>query len=1027
MKMPEICIRQPVLAIVLSLVLIVLGVVGFQRLEIRFFPRLELPQVNISTYYQGASASLMENQVTTPIENAISGVDNIQSISSSSWPGGSSINVRFRLGGDLEREAAQIRDKVSGEQKNLPADASPPSISVGVSGAAVVGMSFVDKNMKLQDAREYLIRNIQPVFRQLPGVAGVGVYGSTDYAMRVWLDSARMASRGITVADVKSAISANNLYFPAGAFRGKNRNYSIISDTRLKNAEEFKNIILKNTSSGVIRLRDVAKVELGMRGFYDLPMRIGGQKGLAIQVSPLGSANPITVANEVVNAFDKIKNKLPNGMHAELLYNNADFLQSAIHESFLAILEAIVLVILIVILFLGSLRAASIPIITIPISLISVFFIIKLLGFSINVMSLLAMVLAIGLVVDDAIVMLENIYRHIEEGKTPLQAAYIGSKEIAFPVMVMGLTLVAVYAPVGFIEGYTAELFKEFSFTLAASVVISAFVALTLSPMMCSRLLRPVNSEGKFIRIVDRFFSGLACGYQALLSVVLRCRIWIVIATFLLLWVGLFILKIIPSEFLPKEDYGQVYIGISAPSGSTLSYTEKYAKQIMTVLKHVPEIQQTMFQNNAGYIGIHCYLKPWNKRHRTSQQIAKSLNPVLSNIPGVNAIAVVPDIVSYGDSGGGLSLYFMTSGSYQSLLNPINKLLNILRQYPGVQNPDTGLKFDSQQFAIKINRELAAELGVSLKDIADTIQAMMSGIHQTDVQSGSHSYEVWLQMRKSDLMSFDSLSKIYVPSTPLAIAGAAVPTASGSVIPLSSLITVTPQVGQSSLQHYNRLRAGSISASIAPGYTISQVVNYVNSQLPSVLSDKIHSDYAGKAKEYLQSSGSMTSILVLSFVFIYLVLSAQFGSFIDPFIILFAVPLSMVGALFSLWLFGGTFTLYSQIGMVTLVGLISKHGILITKFINDLREQGQEMSAAIIRGATIRLRPVLMTTFAMVFGTIPLALAAGPGSIGRHQIGWTLVGGLLFGTFFSLVVVPVAYSYLGRFKRFTKVDLDMDS
>mgnify|MGYP001497172745 CR=1 FL=1 len=1025
MKLPEICIRQPVLAIVLSLVLTVLGCVGFQRLEIRFFPKLQLPQVNISTSFEGASAVLMENQITTLIENAIAGVDNIQSISSTSRSGSSSISVQFRLGGDLETEAAQIRDKVSGIQDKLPSDVSPPTISVGVSGSSVVGMSFVDKKMTLQDAREYLIRNVQPLFRQLPGVAGVSVNGSTDYAMRIWLNPAKMAARDVTVADIKSAIRANNIYFPAGAFRGKTRNYSIISDTRLKNAKEFSSIIVKNTSTGVVRLSDVSDVQLGLRGFYDIPMRIGDQKGLAIQVSPLGSANPISVANEVVKKFEQIKKNLPSGMQAELLYNNAVFLQSAINEAFISIVEAVVLVILVVILFLGSFRAASIPIVTIPISLIAVFFVIQLMGFSINVMSLLAMVLAIGLVVDDAIVMLENIHRHIESGLSPLQAAFVGSKEIAFPVLVMGLTLVAVYAPVGFVQGYTSELFKEFAFTLAAAVVISAFIALSLSPMMCSKLLRPKTEEGAFLAFVDRFFERLSMAYRSLLLVVIRARTLVVVACIAVAAFGYVLVQHIPSEFLPSEDYGQVDIGISAPPGSSLEYTELYAKKIMALLAKVPEIQQTMFQNRAGYIGISCYLKPWDQRSRTSQEVAKALNPILAQIPGVDAIAVVPDIVSYGESGRGLTLYFMTAKSYESLLGPINKMMSILKAYPGVQSPSTGLKFDSQQFAIQIKRDLAAELGVSLTDIADTVQAMMSGIHQTNVQSDGHNYEVWMQMRKQDLMSFDSLGRIYVPGTPLAgsdPSGEVVP--STTIVPLSSLISVTPQVGQSKLQHYNRMRAGSVTASIAPGYTVSQVVAYVQSQLPNVLKPEVNSAFSGKAQEYLDSAGSMAGILILSFIFIYLVLAAQFGSFIDPFVILLAVPLSMVGALFSLWLSAGTFSLYSQIGVVTLVGLISKHGILITKFINDLREQGVDLVEAITRGAAIRLRPVLMTTFAMVFGTLPLALASGPGSVGRHQIGWTLIGGLVFGTFFSLIVVPVAYSYLGRFKRFNRIEFD---
>jgi multidrug efflux pump len=1028
LTLPEICIRKPVLAIVLSLLLVVLGVIGYLKLEILFFPRLQIPVVHVSTHFDGASAGLMESKVTTPIENSLAGIENVQYITSSSGSENSSITVQFNLDGDLEREIAEVRDKVSAIKKDLPADVNSPSVSKSTSGGAIVGMTFVDKDMKLQDFRDYLERNVAPRFKQIKGVAGVGVYGSTDYAMRVWLDPTKMAARDITVGDIKSAISANNIKFPSGSFRSIDKNYPIVSDTRLKSAKQFRNIIIKSDSHAVVRLSDVATVKLGMRGFYDLPMHIGNQTGLAIQVSALSSANPIQVAKRVVHEFNLMKRNheiIKPEMQAHLLYNNADFLQSSIDETFISILEAVVLVVLVVILFIGSLRASSVAIVTIPISLIAVFFVIKCLGFSINVMSLMAMVLAIGLVVDDAIVMMENIHRHIEAGESPMVAAVKGSREIAFPIVVMAITLVAVYAPVGLVQGYTSELFKEFAFTLASAVVISAFVALTLSPMMCSRVLLPHGQTGGWVDKVDFVFSKLSGAYQVMLKVMLKHRLWVLASLIVIGLVGFLIYSRLHSEFIPKEDYGRIDIGILAPPGEpTLNYTERYANQIIARLRKIPEIKQTMFQMNGGYIGISCYLKSWKHRHRTSEQVAAGINRWLEKVPGVDAIAVIPDVVSYGPGGRGVTINFTTTKDYKDLLPVVNRMKKMLQKYPGVQSPSAGLKFDTKEYVIHVNRDLAALLGVQITDLADTVQAMMSGIHWTDVQAGSRSYAVLLQMKKKDLLSDNPLGLIYIPSSnPVSGNGSSVLSANGNnMIPLTSLITLTSQGGQSSLQHYNRERSGSVSAAVAPGYTESQVIAYIDKHLPGVIkSSEVGVKYSGKAAQLKQSANSMGSILLLSFVFIYLVLSAQFGSFIDPFIILFAVPLSMVGALFSLWVSGGTISLYSQIGIVTLVGLISKHGILITKFINDLREQGVEFTQAILQGACIRLRPVLMTTLAMIFGTLPLVLSSGPGSIGRHQIGWTIIGGLFFGTFFSLVVVPIAYYYLGRFKRFSSL------
>lgn len=1020
MKLPEICIKHPVFSIVLSLILVVLGVMGFQNLEIRFFPKVQQPIVTITTHFEGASAALMESQVTTVIENHLAGIDGIKYISSRSWTSYSQISVVFQLGGDLESEAAQVRDKVAGSSQYLPTDIDTPSVTVGTTGSPIIGIGFIDNKRQPADIRDYVLRNVQPELRQLPGVGGVSVLGSSGYALRVWLDPAKMAAMAITIDNVKNAINSNNIYFPAGAFHGPTRNYAIVSDTKLKNAEQFAKIIVKETANGTIRLGDIANVVIGFNSLYDYPMRVNGHNGILLIVDPLQEANPITVAHEVIKALKNIRAKLPPGMHAELEFDFSQFLSHSIEETFQAIGEAIVLVIIVVFLFLGSIRAATIPIVTIPVSLITVFAIIDYLGFTINMMSLLGMVLAIGLVVDDAIVVLENIHRHIEEGMSPMQASIKGSKEISFAIVAMTITLAAVYAPIGFVTGVSAELFKEFAFTLAGSVLVSGFVALTLSPMMCSRVLSSERHSSRMALFLDQVFERLSLRYRSLLSSALNLRLFFVVGLIGVAICGFFLYRAMHSEFVPQEDYGTLNVNLVSPTGASIDYTEKYTTDIEKILRSVPQIKDFSTQIGVGSTMLRVEMKPWGARKVPTQKIVAMLNKKFKNIPGITATASIPDVTNYGEAGSDIILNFMTTQNYTDLLGPMDKLVGILRQYPGLINVQTNLKFDSQEYAISFNRDLAANIGVSLQTIADTVHALMSGNHWTDVQSGSRSYSVLVQMERKYLKSLEAAAQIYLPVSSAApvLAKSAASTLS-NMVPLSSLVNLTPTIGQGTLRHFDRMRSGSITALLAPGYTESQAINYINSQLPKVMKSDIRFEYSGKAAQYIESAGSMTGIMVLAFVFIYLILSAQFGSFIDPFIILLAVPLSMVGALFILWLGDGTFNLYSQIGMVTLVGMISKHGILITQFINDLRQQGLAFREAIVEGAMIRLRPILMTTFAMIFGSIPLAIASGPGSIGRQQIGWTIVGGLFFGTFFSLIVVPIAYSYLGRWKKIT--------
>jgi multidrug efflux pump len=1011
MKLPEVCIRYPVFATVLNLILIVIGIVGYFKLDLRFFPEIQIPIMTISTNYEGAGPQMIENSITSIIENQLAGVENIESITSSSSNSWSTIWVRFKLGGDFNAEVNAVRDKISSVRKDLPPSAEIPYIEVGGRSGIALSIGFTDTKRTSAEIRDYVARYVWPQLREVQGVGAVDIFGASDYAMRIWLNSEKMATLNVTVKDVEGALRSNNIEFPAGRVQDQQRNFTVVSDTKLKSAEDFAKIVVAERNGQLIRFKDIADIKLGYRSLQDSPLRLDGKPGVDVEVKPLKSANPITVATEVKKVLVQLTKNLPEGMHAAVNYDQSLFLKAAIHEAFSSIFEAVILVVLVVFLFLGSVRASTIPIITIPICIIATFGLMYICHFSINIMTLLAIVLAIGLVVDDAIVMLENIHRHIELGLNAFQAAIKGSKEIALAVIAMTLTLAAVYAPLGFAEGYTSVIFKEFAFTLAGAVIISGFVALTLSPMMSSLILQPHKKENKLSLKIDELFNRLAQFYQHWLRIILIQRSKIVLALLVIGLAGFGLYRLMPAEFIPQEDTGLVVTSVGAPTGSNLDYTDKYMREIEAFYAKIPEIDSYYSVVFSGSAVSYATLKPWGQRKRTTQEIANVLRPQLASIPGVNAYPSIPDPIDYGFDNSDVSVQLITPAKYEDILQAMDKLVATVKKYPGFQNVNSSMRYDDQQFAISINRDLAADLNVNIQDIADTVRVMLGGAHITDFIEDGRSYVVLVQMQQEDLANFRGFNKLYVRS------------GEGKMVPLASLIKLTPVIGQASLAHYNRMRAATLWAKLAPGYSVSDAATYLQKTIPTVLTPKVRYDFSGKIKQYLQTSSNMIGIFILALVFIYLVLAAQFGSFIDPMIVLFTVPLSMVGALFTLWLAGGTVSLYSQIGLITLVGMITKHGILITEFTNNLREQGKDLLEALIEASTIRLRPILMTTLAMVLGSIPLALASGPGSIGRMQIGWVIVGGLTFGTFFSLVVVPVAYSYLGSLKyRFIKKD-----
>ena len=1011
MKLSDICIERPVFATVLSLALIVFGVVGYHYLEIRYFPKVDEPTASVSVSYPGASPQVMEEDVTSYLENALVNVNGIENMTSSSGNGSTTVNLTFYPGGNLIKELGDVRNAVSGVQGQLPTGAYPPSINSGGVERPVLNIGFLDSNLTPAQIHDYVTQQIQPQMQQIPGMGGVWLYGASQYAMRIWLNPEKMAALGITVTDVSNVLRSNNIDFSGGSIQGKYRNYSLVSNTRLQNAHQFGDLIIRQNGDRVIRLKDIALVAIGSQSLQDSPMRINGKPAIDMELRPLDSANPIEVAQDAKKALARIEKTLPTGMTMITTYDQSEFLKAAINESFKTLVEAIILVMIVVYLFLGNLRASLVPIVTIPVCAIGVFGMMMLFGFTINVMTMLGIILAIGLVVDDAIVVLENIHRHIDEGHSPMEAAFIGSREIGFSVIAMTLTLAAVYAPIGFTSGFTAQVFKEFAFTLAGAVLISGFVALTLSPMMCSRVLHAKSNASRFERLLNGWLEKATQGYRQVLAAAIEIRWWVIALLIVIAGLGYAVYKTTPQAFIPKEDIGYFTVNINGPTGAAIDYADQYMQKLEKLYTAYPSILSDAAFVFSGTATNFITMQPWQKRTMTTDQVVDSLRQQINKIPGALVTFNIPDPVSYGSDTGGsdLLVHIMTFGSYGDLQKTMDQLKSTLSEYPGVIDVDTNLKYDNEVYNVTFRRNEAALLGINLQDIADTISTLFSGSHVTDFQQGDQAYEVRVQMNLADLSSFGSLNNIYVRSS-----NTDPTTGLGTMVPLSNLVKLTSAVRQSNLYHTNRMRSADLTADLAPGYSMGQVVLYLQHLLHETLTSQEKFQYGGLIQAFNQSSNMMFGLFLLSLVFIYLVLAAQFESFVDPFIILLAVPLCIVGAITTLKATGGSINLYTNIGLITLVGLITKHGILITQFANTRLKAGDSLLDAVLNASTTRFRPILMTTLAMVLGALPLALATGPGSISHQQIGWVIVGGMIFGTFFSLIVVPIAYYGLAR-------------
>jgi multidrug efflux pump len=1027
MQLAEISIRRPVFATVLSLLVLLIGAVSFTRLSVREYPKIDEPVVTVRVNYAGASAEVIESQVTKPLEDSIAGIDAVDVITSISRAEQSQISVRFRLEKDADNAAAEVRDRTARVRNRLPDAVDEPVIAkVEADASPVMWLAFSSDTRTPLEINDLVNRIVRPRLQTVTGVADVPIYGERKYAMRVWLDPERMAGYRLTTQDVEDAIRRNNLELPAGRIESQQREFSVTSQTNLSTPAQFAGVVIRTVNGFPVRISDVARVEEGAASDRSR-VRLNGREAISVGVIRQATANPLELSQGVRAMLPTLQADLPPDMRIDIANDNSQFIDRSIKSVYTTIAEAVVLVALVIFVFLRTFRASIIPIVTIPVALVGSFALMSLAGFSINTLTLLALVLAIGLVVDDAIVMLENIYRHIEEGLDPFSAAIKGAREIGFAIVAMTLTLVAVYAPLAFTPGRTGRLFVEFALALAGAVVVSGFVALTLSPMMCSKLLRHNPKPNWFDRSMERWLTALSEGYGRLLrwvvtarwsspqggtgggwrGVVFQAR-WLVLAV--MAACGLALALVYPSmrqELSPVEDRGTILASVTAPDGATLDYTDRYALELEKIGRDYPEFDRifanignpTVAQGSVIYRTV-----DWENRDRTTLDLARELQPKVSGLPGVNAFLITPPSLGQGFRSRPVTYVIQTSDSYENLKDVADAFLAEMAHNPGIVGPDLDLRLNKPELRIEVNRERAADLGVSVEVVAKAIETMLGGRTVTRYKRDAEQYDVVVQTAAQGRTTPENIDSIYVRGR------------NDAMIPLSNLVHVRESVSPRELNHFGQRRSATITANLSPEYSLGEALAFMDATAAKVLKPGYTTDLNGTSREFRSSQGALGVVFVLALVFIFLVLAAQFESFIDPLVIMVSVPMSMIGALLALKWSGGSLNVYSQIGLITLVGLITKHGILIVEFTNQLREQGMEMVDALVKASAQRLRPILMTTGAMVLGAIPLALAKGAGAETRMQIGWVIVGGMSLGTLLTIFVVPTMYTLFARKK-----------
>lgn len=1019
MNISQISISRPVLATVMSLVIILLGLVSYNKLSLREYPNIDEPAVTITTRYDGANAEIMETQITNLLEDSISGVEGIRQISSTSRESTSVINVRFNLDRDPDNAAADVRDRVSRVRGALPDEIDEPIVAkVEADAQPIIWVVMRSDELSAAQLTDIADRFMKDQLQTVNGVADVFIFGQRRYAMRVWLDPVKLAAHNVTTQEVETALRNQNIDIPSGRVEGQQREFTVLSETDLNQRSQFENVIVANRNGHFIRLADVARITLGVEDDR-VNFRYKQKTAIGLGIVKQAVGNPLTISEGVNALLPKLKHSLPESVQLEVGYDSSIFIRESIKNVYHTLGEATALVALMILFFLRSVRATLVPLVTIPVSLIGAFAIMYALGFTINTLTLLAMVLAIGLVVDDAIVVLENTYRHIEAGMRPFEAAKQSMDEISFAVLAMTITLAAVYVPVAFMEGRTGKLFTEFALTLAGSVIISGFVALTLSPMMCSLLLRKQSNHGTSARgisgMIERFLDGMEKGYQRTLDVMLHGRFVAIPLIAIVLSLAWFISSRLPSELSPIEDRGVVFGILIGPEGATSDYMQAYALQAENAITTIPELDRFGVVTGIGGGRLPVVsqglsfvrFKDWNERSRNTKAIAQELTGKFMQIPGFLAFAITP--ASLGSSGFSKPVQFVIkdSTSYHDLNDNVEKFIALLAENPAIVGVDTDLKLNTPQLLVNMDRDRIADLGLTIADAGRTLESLLAGRDVTRFKLDGEEYDVIVKIEEDLRTEPDQLNDIFLRVK------------DDSLVPLSSVVTLTPTLAARDLNHFDRMRSVTISANLAPGYTLGDALKYMEEKAEKVLPETAQIDYDGQSREFKESSANLYVAFLLALAFIFLVLAAQFESFIDPLIIMITVPMAMLGAVGALWITGNTLNIYSQIGLITLIGLITKHGILMVEFANQIREKDQSVSkhAAILHASALRLRPILMTGTTVILGALPLALAHGAGAESRQQIGWVIVGGMTLGTILTLYVLPCVYTFISRTKR----------
>ncbi len=1014
MRLSELSVRRPVLATVISLLLLILGLLAASRLPIRELPDVESPIVSIETEYLGASADIVETKITQVIEDRVAGIEGINKITSQSTDGRSSINLEFAPERDVDEAANDVRDRVSRLSGNLPEEADPPEIGkADFNAESIIFLNLASDTMNVLELTDYAERVLVERLGVLPGVARVRLNGARRYAMRVWLDREALAARQLTVADIEAALRRENVQLPAGRLESSQREFTLRTDTGLNTEQEFRQLAVGRGPDGyLVRLDEVADVRLAAENERSLS-RSNGVPGISIGVEQISKANTLEVAGHVKDEIERLRPDLPPGTRLEVNLDRSVFIEESMKEVLVSLVIALVLVLVVIYLFLGNVRATLIPALTIPVSIIAAFLVMAAMGFSINVLTLLGLVLAIGLVVDDSIVVLENIYRRMEGGEPALIAAVDGSREIGFAVIATTAVLVAVFVPMSFLQGAVGKLFREFGFTIAAAVLFSALIALTLTPMLASKLLAGGATRSRFSNIVDSFFHRLSARYDRTLRQLMQ-RPWAVVgATIGVMALAALLFRALPSELAPAEDRGMMYIGMTGPEGATLEYMDRHARMLEDILMAEVadgEVVRAIVRVPGGFGGGaqmnqgrgFLLLQPWGERENSAEQIAQRIRAKLNDgIPGVRTFVGTPG--GWSVNSGSPVQVVLGGTEYADLVQWRDLLMARMEENPGLSNIQSNFEERKPQIRIAVDRDRAADLGVSLQTVGRTLETVLGSRIVTTFIERDREYNVILQGRAEDRATPADLDSIYVRSD-----------RTEELIPLSNLVRLTEIAGATNLNRFDRLRAITISAALEPGYTLGEALSFVEGVVEKEMPPSIRLNYDGQSREFKDSGGRLYFMFVMALLIVFLVMAMQFESFLHPFVIMTTVPLAVTGALLGLWFYGMSINVFSQIAAIMLVGLAAKNGILIVEFANQLRNRGVDYSEAVIEAAAIRLRPVLMTSFCTAFGALPLMIASGAGAESRQAIGVVVFYGVLISVFLTLGVVPAVYTLVAR-------------